>query len=368
MDPKKAIASLVDKIRRKHLALQTERTYSHWLRRYIGFLKTDRHGGDSRSKVERFLTHLAREGVAASTQNQAFNAILFFYREVLEQELGEINALRAKRPVYVRQAPAREDVARLLATVRDRSGQPIRLIVGLLYGCGLRVNEPLNLRIKDIDLANSRLFIRGAKGGKDRVVSIPCSLTEPIRAQMLVASAKWEQDQQTAIPVPLPGRLEEKYPRHAFTRAWYWLFPANGTCRHPRTGKTVRWRCHEANVQRAVKDAARTIGLDGTITPHHLRHAYASHLLESGVNPRAIQLALGHSSLETTMAYTHSDSTSIANPLDQILAACTSPARPLQSPCTPLETFSNVWQNQTIRPQFSQIAPFRALPARPMRK
>lgn len=319
MNKEIAVSKLKQVMRMKHFALATERNYIHWLNRFIAFRKKDRSNQSSEKNIESFLTYLARSGVSASTQNQAFHAIRFFYVYVLKVKLEGIDALRAKRPVHVRQAPSVNEVRAILNLVKDSSGYPCKLIVHMLYGCGLRVSEPLEIRIRDLELDRSRIIIRRSKGDKDRVVSIPCSLIEPIRRQVKVATAMWERDAASSIPVPLPDLLAKKYKNYAFSRAWYWLFPAIRPCKHPRTGETVRWRCHQANIQRAVKAAARAAGVDGKVTPHNLRHAYGTHMLESGVNPRSIQMAMGHSNLETTMTYLHSDSTSSGNPLDRIM-------------------------------------------------
>ncbi len=317
MKPAEAIASLVGIIRRKHLSPSTEHCYSHWLRRYMGFLAEAKPAGDSTRKIETFLTRLAQTGVAAATQDQAFNAVLFFYREVLREEPGAISALRAKRPETMRTAPTREDVRALLGAVKDVGGYPTRLIVQMLYGMGLRVSEPLNLRIKDVLITESRVIVRGAKGGKDRSVSIPCSLVNPIKAQLEIARAVSERDRLAGLPVPLPGLLAKKYPDQRFSPAWAWLFPAHGPCLDPRLGEPVRWRCHEVNVQRCVKSAATWLGL--FLTPHNLRHAYATHALAQGANPRAIQDVLGHSSIETTMRYLHADPMAVPSPLESVL-------------------------------------------------
>ena len=159
MNESSAIQRLVEIIRRKHLSLSTEQTYCGWVRRFIGFLRTDHHGKTSEERFERFLTHLAREGVSASTQNQAFNAVRFFYENVLGQKLSDISALRAKRGKRERHAPSREQVKAILDNAKDVHGYPTRLIVRMLYACGLRVSEPLNIRIKDIDLDNSLSLI-----------------------------------------------------------------------------------------------------------------------------------------------------------------------------------------------------------------
>jgi site-specific recombinase XerD len=231
-------------------------------------------------------------GISASSQNQAFNALLFFYRDVLKKELGSVNSLRAKRPVTIIQCPSQEEVRQLLATVSDIYRYPTRLIVHLLYGCGLRVSEPLNLRIKDVDLKQGRLYIYQAKGNKGRVVLFPNCLAEALERQLVRANAQATQDFTAGIPVALPGLLAKKYPSAARSARWAWLFPSHTTCRDSRIGKQVRWRCHEHNVQRAVKDAARRCRLDG-LTPHYLRHAYASHSLQGGAFVRDLQVVLG---------------------------------------------------------------------------
>jgi integron integrase len=312
-----AISKLREIIRRKHLAWSTEETYSYWLGKYCAWLESACPSGDSTTKVTAFLTQLAHEDYSASTQNQALQALLMFYREVVGCELGRVDALRAKRPVHVRYSPSVAEVRALLAAVRDLGGYPTRLIVHLLYGCGLRVNEPLDLRIKDVDLASSRLTIHG-KGGKTRVVPLPCSLSEPMRRQIAVASARWEQDAASGIPVPLPHLLSRKYPCNAFARGWYWVFPATGTCSHPRTGETVRYRCLDTNIQRAVRSAAVQCRLAGMVTPHCLRHAYATHALHSGAYVRDVQMVLGHASLETTQGYLHAEAGRVASPLDAL--------------------------------------------------
>ena len=194
------------------------------------------------------------------------------------------------------------------------------MIVKRLYGCGLRVTEPLNMRLADVLLGESKLMIRSAKGGKDRPVALPCSLVPVIQAQIALAKAVAESDRLNRIPVKLPNRLAAKYPHWQFSPKWAWLFPARDTCPDPRTGQTVRWRCHEVNVQRAVKAAATPLGLE--ITPHCLRHAYATHCLNRGANVRAIQTAMGHKQLETTMGYLHADALSVPSPLDLPSAIC----------------------------------------------
>jgi site-specific recombinase XerD len=309
-----AIEKMRDTIRVKHLAIATEQSYVGWLVRFSRFVSERCQVGTPEQKMEAFLTQLAKQDVSASTQNGAFCALLFFYREVLKLEIGKVDALRAKKPAMLRFAPEMGEVRQLLSAAQDVGGYPTRLIVKLIYGCGLRVSEPLNLRVKDVLLSESKLVIWGAKGGKDRFVSLPCSLVPELTAQLAFAKSVGEQDRLNRVPVALPGLLAGKYPHWQLSPKWAFLFPSRTTCAHPRSGVTVRWRCHEANVQRCVRAAARPLGLD--ITPHHLRHAYATHCLNAGQNPRAIQQAMGHSQLETTMGYLHSEAMGVKSPLE----------------------------------------------------
>lgn len=309
-----AVEKLIGVCRRQHKALETERSYAGWLRRYCRFVLEIQPPGGSVQRVEAFLTQLAKQDVSASTQNQAFNALVFFYKDVLEEPLGNVDALRATRPVHLRQAPTVQETGELLRTVQDVGGYPTRLIVRLLYGCGLRLREPLNLRVKDLNFDDSKVFILGAKCGKDRVVALPCSLVEELREQLVYARTIWQRDQVMRLPVEMPHQLAAKYPEYQFSWPWAWVFPSHQPCRHPRTGATVRYRMHEANVQRAVKAARRELGL--AVTPHELRHAYATHNLNRGVNIKALSEAMGHAQIETTAGYCHATALSVPSPLE----------------------------------------------------
>lgn len=311
-----AIDKLVNVIRRKHLSLSTEQSYCHWLNRFMAYLeKSHPIGISSERKMELFLTMLAKDDVSASTQNQAFNALLFFYQECLGQKLEGINSLRAKRGAFIRRAPAMNEVSALINEVKDEGSYPVRLVVKLIYGCGLRITEPLSLRLRDVELQESRLLIRQAKGRKDRVVKLPCSLFPEIQAQIKFAETIWQRDLAARVPIQLPGLLAKKYPNSQFSKSWAWLFPQLAPCHDPRVpGRIVRWHQLESSIQRAVKNACRRLQLD--IKPHELRHGYATHTLNSGQNPRAIQEAMGHKSLETTMGYLHAEALSVRSPLE----------------------------------------------------
>ena len=311
-----AIRSLREACALHHTALTTEKSYVHWVRQYAAFLKAPRQEPllTTEAKIEAYLTSLALQDVSVSTQNQAFSALLFFYRRALKQELGNIDSLRAKRPAGLRHCPAREEVIRLLAQVTDTHGYPTRLIVHMIYACGLRVCEPLNLRIKDLELNQRRLYIHQAKGNKGRVVLFPDCLSAPLERQLAIAKAVAAQDFASRVPVALPGLLAKKLPYAAHAERWAWLFPSKSICRDPRANKLVRWRCHESNIQRAVRAAADRCNLRG-LTPHHLRHAFATHALNDGAFVRDLQAVLGHAHLETTMNYLHPEAGRVASPL-----------------------------------------------------
>lgn len=313
----RTLAQCVDLLRLKHYALATERTYLGHIGSYIDWLM--HHGAklpDSRTRVQTYLTSMAHRGCSASTQNQAFNALLFLYTQVRQEKMPDIQALRAKASQHRRTALTREQTHALLAGVQDHAGYPVRLVTLLLYGCGLRVSEPLNLRIKDIDTAAWRLTLRGCKGGKDRTVIVPECLRASLANQIEHARTMWKRDRETHLPVEVPGQLARKYPNAPHSWQWFWVFPSHTPCTHPRTGQTVRWRMHESNVQRAVKKSAEKLELDGLATPHVLRHCCATHILEAGGNVRDVQELLGHTHLDTTMLYVHGDGERVRSPLD----------------------------------------------------
>ncbi len=323
------VALVRDKIRMKHMALSTEETYCGWVARYYDHClmlpKELRH----ERKMESFLTYLARErATAARTQNQAFAAVLFLYRDVLGIDLGKIDGLRAKRRIHERVSPSREQVKQLRAAIQDTPNTPGKLLVDLLYGCGLRVSEPLELRVKDVmwdEGPTGQLIIRGAKGGKDRRVPIPQVCVEPIRSQLGRARFIWEWDREHTpdVGVVLPHGLARKYPSAPCYWQWFWLFPAEKHCQHPRENITVRYHLLIDALQRVVRNAVEKIGLGGVLSPHSLRHAYATHSRE---RLDALRQLLGHSSIQTTAGYLHPVIEEAGNPLDDLLNGVPKPA------------------------------------------
>jgi len=289
-------------IRLKQYSLRTEEAYVGWYRRYV-LWHGKRHPRElGAAEVEAFLTHLAvNRGVGAVSQNQALNALVFLYREVLELELAGIEAKRAKQTRRLPLVLTTAEVAELLKAVEGEAG----LICKLLYGCGLRVSEAIRLRVKDVDLAGGKVEVRGGKGDKDRVVPLPKSL----RARLEEHRARLEKihaaDRKAGRGgVNLPGGLATKSPGVAESWPWFWMFPSRSLSVDPRSGAERRHHLNEIAVSRELARAAKLAALDKRVTAHALRHSYATHLLLRGVDIRSVQELLGHADVRTTEIYT----------------------------------------------------------------
>jgi integron integrase len=300
----KLIPRLREALRMRQYSLKTEKVYVHWVRRFI-FFHNVRHPKDMGApEVTAFLSHLAlQRNVAASTQNQALCALLFLYKVVLEVDLPWLDGIvRAKRPKHLPTVLTRHEVQAVL----EHLSATRWLMVSLLYGAGLRLNECLSLRVKDVDFPGSKLLIRDGKGGKDRVSVLPLSLKEPLGAHIEKVKALHASDLAQGFgEAPLPRALAAKYPKAGYTLAWQFVFPSSGHCKDPFTGRTVRYHIHEKTLQRAVRTAARAANIHKPVGCHTFRHAFATHLLETGHNIRTVQELLGHKDVETTMIYTH---------------------------------------------------------------
>jgi integrase len=313
------VAMVRARIRLRHFSLSTEDSYGAWVGRYYDHCLQLERDLDPEKKAESFLTYLATDvHVSARTQNQALAAVLFLYKDVLDHPLGEIDALRAKRYFHERTAPSRDQIRTFRAAVRNQPHVPAILLVDLLYGCGLRVSEPIALRVKDILWEENQLVVRAGKGTKDRRVPIPQHCVGPLRDQVATAKLVWDEDRRDhpEVGVTLPFQLSRKYRSAPFSWQWFWVFPAANHCDHPKTGERVRYHLLHDNLQRAVRAAAIKVSLEGLITPHVLRHAYATHSREQ---IEALRLLMGHNSIETTAGYRHPVIASATNPLDDLL-------------------------------------------------
>ena len=312
-----------------HYSQRTEETYWQWVVRYLRFHKRPgvegpaawRHPKElGAAEVAAYLTHLATAGqVSASTQNQALNALVFLYAEVLHQPLGELAEFaRAQRPARVPEVLSRAEVARVLEAVEADYALPLRL----LYGSGLRIMEALRLRVKDVDFAMKQITVRDGKGAKDRVTTFASSMIALLQNHLPKVKVLWEQDLAAGRgAVYLPYALERKYPNAHREWAWQYVFPAREVSTDPRSGVVRRHHVDPSVVNKAIKAAARRAGLTKVVSAHTFRHGFATHLLARGTDIRTIQALLGHQDVATTMLYTHilqRGGQGVASPLDDL--------------------------------------------------
>ena len=297
------LQSVREAIRVRHYSIRTEQAYVGWIKRFILF-HGKRHPSEmGEAEVTAFLTHLAVVGnVASSTQNQALNALVFLYKVVLERELEGISAVRAKQPQKVPVVLTQAEVAGLL---RELNGMQW-LAACLMYGSGLRLMEAMRLRVQDIDFPHKAIVVRNGKGAKDRVVTLADELIVPLQRHLQAVRSVHEKDLADGFgAVYLPHALAKKYPKVAVQWGWQYVFPADSRSIDPRSGVERRHHLGEQSVQRAVKVAVRKVGIEKRASCHTLRHSFATHLLERGMDIRTVQEQLGHKDIRTTQIYTH---------------------------------------------------------------
>lgn len=309
-------------IKRRGMSYRTEENYVSWYKRYVKFHNL-KHPSDLGSQgLEEFLNYLAIDRkVAAGTQNQAFNALLFLYREVLKIELKGIDAKRAKTKKTLPVVLSRDEIRNLFAHVKV--GLP-SLMLRLLYGCGLRVSEGLRLRIKDIDFNNNCIWIRDGKGGKDRCLSMPENIRVELERQVTRSRLIFDEDVETYgesrvyVSESLDRKAAGKYSR---SWEWFWIFPTASRSIDPRDNKQKRHHILEGAVSKWLKAAVTKADINKRVTAHVLRHSFATHLLQAGVDLRSIQELLGHQSVKTTEVYTHvlkAIAGRVSSPLDDL--------------------------------------------------
>ena len=300
----KLLRGMRDLIRRKHYSIRTEQAYLEWAKRYIIFHGKRLPKDMGEREIIAFLSHLAvKRNVAASTQNQALNALVFLYKQVLgREELVLDDIARAKRPERLPTVFDRSEIERIFAHLAGTS----KLVCILLYGSGLRLLECLRLRIQDIEFERYQIIVRNGKGAKDRVTLLPPEVIPSIRKQMTEASRLHHKDLADGLgEVHLPYALAQKYPNAAKQWGWQYLFPAGNTAVDPRSGKTRRHHLGESAIQRAVKNALAAAKIHKHGSCHTFRHSFATHLLEDNQDIRTVQELVGHKDIRTTMIYTH---------------------------------------------------------------
>ena len=304
MTPPRLLEQVRAEIRARHYSRRTEEAYVHWIRRFIVF-HGRRHPRElAGPEISSFLTWLAVEQhVAASTQNQALSGLLFLYRKVLHQDVGVVELLpRARMPSKVPVVLSPSEVRQVLDQL---TGVP-RIVATLLYGAGLRLQECLELRVKDLDFERREITVRRGKGQKDRRVMLPDAVRRTLEEHVAGVRRLHHADLAAGYGrVVLPDALDRKYPNACTDWAWQFVFPAGRICRDERFGPPTRFHLHESAVQRAVTEAGRKAGLAKRVGCHTFRHSFATHLLETGSDIRTVQELLGHADVSTTMIYTH---------------------------------------------------------------
>ncbi|MCF7815369.1 MAG: integron integrase [Candidatus Cloacimonetes bacterium] len=304
MSSPKLLERVKNAIRTKHYSRKTENSYCSWIKRYILYHNKKHPKDMGEVQIRRFINHLAvKRKLSASTQNQALCAILFLYREVLGVELDRIDKIHwAKKPKRLPVIFSKEEVKAIIAKITG----VYRLMTMLLYGSGLRLKECLRLRVKDIDFDNQQIFIRAGKGNKDRYTILPKAIESKLKSHIKSVENIHKRDIEAGNDsVYMPYALEKKYPNAGKKIGWHFLFPSKNLSNDPVSGIRRRHHLHERTLQRAVKKAIKRAGIRKHGGCHTFRHSFATHLLEDGVNVRAVQELLGHKNLETTMVYTH---------------------------------------------------------------
>jgi integron integrase len=320
--PKMLLEVVRERIRLRHLSYATEKHYLHWIRRFIRF-HGKRHPKEmGEPEIVAFLSHLAiQRNCAPGTQNQALNALVFLFKNVLGRDLGEFTQVQwARRKQRVPEVMTREEVVRVLHHLKVDVQK--WLVASLLYGCGMRLSEALRLRVKDVDFGQGIIVIRDAKGDKDRIVPMPKRLVAPLQKQLSHAASIHAADLKSGLGrVSLPYALARKYPNADREWPWQYVFPSTKVSHDPRSGEVKRHHLYDSYMEDAVKRSARLAGLTKRITCHTFRHSFATHLLENGRDIRLIQELLGHSDVKTTMIYTHvakSPVPRVVSPLDEL--------------------------------------------------
>jgi len=319
--------TLMDEVRRimrlKHYSLHTERTYCDWIKQFVKFHRMGEKQAlfeDSEAKIEAFLSYLATErNVAAATQNQAMNALVFLYKQVLEKPLEKrIDAIRSSKNRHIPVVLSVDEVKQILPRLEGVA----QLVVKMLYGSGLRITEAVRLRVQDVDFDYKQITVRSGKGDKDRVTTFSATLIPLLRNHLDKVKSIHDKDLADGFgAVYLPHALAKKYPNADKAWGWQYVFPARSLSVDPLSGVTRRHHLDQSLINKAIKAAVKQVGISKRVSAHTFRHSFATHLLQRGTDIRTIQALLGHSDLETTMIYTHvlnQGGQGVVSPLDDL--------------------------------------------------
>ena len=315
------LTNFITQIRIRHYSIRTERAYLGWLLRYISFYSFQDPAELTPDHIARYLEHLViRKKVSGSTQSQALNGLIFFYKQVLQREMNEkIQYTHSKKPRRLPTVLTVKEIKQLFEKIENPTQQ---LMANLLYGCGMRLMECIRLRVLDVDFGYQQILVRNTKGKKDRVVPIPNRLTEMLESQIEKIKILHADDLQDGFgSVYIPDALARKYPSAVKEFRWQYVFPSTKISTDPRSGETRRHHIHENGLQKHIKKAGEQAGITKKVNCHALRHSFATHLLENGYDIRTVQELLGHADVSTTMIYTHvlnKPGVTVTSPLDML--------------------------------------------------
>jgi integron integrase len=316
----KLLDQVREELRVRHYSLRTEKAYISWIRRFILF-HNKRHPNEMGAEgIRLFIKHLAvTEEVSSSTQNQALQAIIFLYKNILKKDIDFINEIdRTKRTKHLPTVFSRHESAEIL---NNLIGVP-KLFVSLLYGTGMRLTEGLRLRVKDIDFEMNQIIVRDGKGEKDRITVLPQKIITELKEQIRKVKYLHDIDLKSGNgSTLLPYALAKKYPNALKELGWQYLFPSRVLSFDEKTKIKYRYHLNESIIQKEVKKAIGLSKINKQGSTHTFRHSFATHLLDSGHDIRTVQEILGHKSVKTTMIYTHVLKTvlGVRSPLDNIL-------------------------------------------------
>lgn len=253
-------------------------TYCSLFRRFVAYFSPTHPKDISDSEIVSYIGKVSEENdFSNSTRGQMVNAIKFYYERILKLDKKTFDLPRQRREKKLPEILSEQEIERLINSIQNLKH---RTIICLIYSSGIRRGEVVSVRIGDLDVDNKRIYIRGGKGRKDRV---------------------------SILSDTFIGLLEKYFEIY---KPSYWLFEGVG-----------RKKYSDGSVGKIVKRAGKKAGINRDVTPHVLRHSFATHLMDRGVDTRIIQKLLGHSSLNTTAIYTHISTNSFANltsPLDNL--------------------------------------------------
>ena len=301
---------------------RTISTYTTWIVKFIHFHNTRHPSSMGDNEVEKFLEHLAiSQKVAMRTQATALNALAFLYKNIINRPLSSsLNFAKSSKQQKLPIVLTEQETKCLLSNLTKRN----HLVASIMYGSGLRVREVVKLRVQDIDFDFKCIRIWNGKGNKHRIVTLAKELIPFLRNQIIQVDEYLQLDlkNEQFAGVWMPTALARKYPGANKTLAWQFLFPSYKLSADTETGEIRRHHFDVSCIRKAIKQAAGKAKIAKPVTPHTLRHSFATHLLQNGADIRTVQSQLGHSDVKTTQIYTHvlqQGANGVVSPLSRLL-------------------------------------------------